>query len=38
MIGFIRNVIKEKLLVLQGYTPKEAKQEISNDKNGPESP
>lgn len=33
MIGFIRNVIKERLLVLQGYSKTEAKQEISKDKN-----
>lgn len=33
MIGFIRNIIKEQVLVLQGYTKSEAKQEISRDKN-----
>lgn len=33
MVGLIRNIIKERLLVLQGYTKAEAKQEISNDKN-----
>ena len=35
MIGLIRNIVKEKLLILQGYTKEQAKEEISKDKNDP---
>lgn len=43
MIGLIRNMVKEQLLLLQGYTKPEAKAEISKDKNdlapnGPSGP
>ncbi len=38
MIGFIRNIIKENVLVLTGSARKEAKAEISKDKNESPSP
>lgn len=38
MISFIRNLIKERYLVLTGSTKDEAKAEISKDKNEAPSP